>query len=98
MEHFKDALEQYTDFVKILKVYGITTSTCETDVESKQLRISCRIHDSDVEHIGHTANYVYEMITKHSNLLNAHFKIKSNVYYNEFFNTLNIAINWANLG
>lgn len=94
MDNIKKALIQYSDFINILKVYGVTSTTCETDMKSNRLRISAKLHDSDVQESGHTAHYVYEQLVQHSDLLNNNFKIKSNVSYNDFFNIVNITIMW----
>lgn len=94
METFKEALDFYTDFIDILRIYGVNRSTCETDLEKKQINITAHITDRDVEHIGQSTYYVYERLNGHSQILNNHFKIKSHVNYNDFFNIVNIAIAW----
>ena len=92
MDNLEKALNQYLDFVKILKTYGVASTTCETDMKSYCLRISTKLHDSDVQESGHTAHYVYEQLVRHSDLLNDNFKIKSHISYNDFFNVVNITI------
>ena len=92
MDNLKKALTQYSDFAKILNIYGVTSTTCETDMKSNCLRISAKLHDSDVQESGHTAQYVYEQLVGYSNLLNDNFKIKSHTSYNDFFNVVNITI------
>jgi hypothetical protein len=92
MDNLKKALNQYLDFVKILKTYGVVSTTCVTDMKSNCLRISAKLHDSDVQESGHTAHYVYEQLVRHSDLLNDNFKIRSHVSYNDFFNIVNITI------
>ena len=92
MDNFEKALEQYSDFAKILKVYGVTSTTCVTDMKYDCLRISAKLHDSDVQESGHTAHHVYERLVGYSNVLNNKSKIRSNVSYNDFFNIVNITI------
>ena len=94
MDNLEKALTQYSDFVNILKTYGVTSTTCETDMKSNCLRISAKLRDSDVQESGHTAQYVYEQLVRHSNLLNDNFKIKSGIIYNNVFNVVHIAIGW----
>lgn len=33
MDNLKEALEQYLDFAKILKIYGVVSTTCVTDMK-----------------------------------------------------------------
>lgn len=92
MDNLEKALNQYLDFAKILKIYGVVSTTCVTDMKSNCLRISARLHDSDVKDSCHTAHYVYERLVGYSDILNKDPKIRSHVSYNDFFNIVNITI------
>lgn len=96
MDNFEKALNQYLDFAKILNTYGVVSTTCVTDMKHDCLRISAKLHDSDVRESGssHTAHYVYERLVGYSNVLNNKSNIRSHVSYNDFFNIVNITIVW----
>lgn len=94
MDNLEKAFNQYLDFAKILKIYGVVSTTCVTDMKSNCLHISAKLRDSDVQESGssHTAHYVYERIVGYSNILNNNSNIRNHVSYNDFFNIVNITI------